>query len=151
VQIRLEIAQGGTSLAERTSTVDRSNALQEALWQQAKAMASIDKGPVPTGLFIQSLNEMIDDQGKRLSVLRNRIPNSVFVTLFGIVAVAGAFASYGSARDVERTRLPVYVMVLLISAVIFLIMDLDRPSAGFITNSQQPMIDLAASMASFSD
>jgi hypothetical protein len=30
-------------------------------------------------------------------------------------------------------------------------MDLDRPSAGFITNNQQPMIDLAASIASFSD
>jgi len=47
--------------------------------------------------------------------------------------------------------LPVYVMVLLVSAVIFLIMDLDRPNAGFITNSQQPMIDLAASIESFSD
>jgi hypothetical protein len=151
VQIRLEIVKGGTSLAERTPAIVRSNALQEALWQQAKAMASIDKGPVPTGLFIQSLNEMIDDQGKRLSALRNRIPDSVLVALFGIVAVAGAFASYGSARDVERTRSPVYVIVLLVSAVIFLIMDLDRPSTGFITNNQQPMIDLAASIESFSD
>ena len=151
VQIRLEIVKGGASLAERTPAITRSNAIQEALWQQAKAMASIDRGPVPTGLFIQSLNEMIDDQGKRLSVLRNRIPNSVLFTLFGIVAVAGAFANYGSARDVERTRSPVYIMVLLVSAVIFLIMDLDRPSAGFITNSQQPMIDLAASIESFSD
>jgi hypothetical protein len=94
---------------------------------------------------------MIDDQGKRLSALRNRIPDSVLVALFGIVAVAGAFASYGSARDVERTRSPVYVIVLLVSAVIFLIMDLDRPSTGFITNNQQPMIDLAASIESFSD
>ena len=150
VQIRLEIVKSGTSLADHTPAVVRSNALQEALWQQAKAMTAIDREPVPTGLFIQSLNEMIDDQGKRLSALRNRIPNSVLITLFGIVAVAGAFASYGNARDVERTRLPIYVMVLLVSAVIFLIMDLDRPSAGFITNSQQPMIDLAASIASFS-
>jgi hypothetical protein len=151
VQIRIEIVKGGASLAERTPAIVRSNALQEALWQQAKAMASIDKGPVPTGLFIQSLNEMIDDQGKRLSALRNRIPDSVLFALFGIVAVAGAFASYGSARDAERTRSPVYVMVLLVSAVIFLIMDLDRPSTGFITNNQQPMIDLATSIESFSD
>jgi Na+/glutamate symporter len=150
MQIRLEIVKSGTSLADHTPAVVRSNALQEALWQQAKAMTAIDREPVPTGLFIQSLNEMIDDQGKRLSALRNRIPNSVLITLFGIVAVAGAFASYGNARDVERTRLPICVMVLLVSAVIFLIMDLDRPSAGFITNSQQPMIDLAASIASFS-
>jgi uncharacterized membrane protein len=149
VKIRLEIVQAGTSLAELTSAINRSSALQEALWQQAKVMASIDKGVVPTGLFIQSLNEMIDDQGKRLSALRNRIPNSVFITLFGIAAVASAFAGYASARDAERTRLPVYLMGLLVSAVIFLIVDLDRPSAGFITNSQQPMIDLADTIASF--
>ena len=129
VHIRLEIVKDGTSLTERGPAILGSNAPQEELWQQAKAVASIDKGPVPTGLFIQSLNEMIDDQGKRLSALRNRIPSSVLVTLFGIVAVAGAFASYASARDAERTRLPVYVMVILVSAVIFLIMDLDRPSA----------------------
>ena len=151
VQIRLEIVRSATSLAERTPAVNRSNALQEALWQQAKAMAAIDKGPVPTGLFIQSLNEMIDDQGKRLSALRNRIPNNVLITLFGIAAAAGAFAGYASARDAERSRLPVYVIGLLVSAVVFLIIDLDRPSTGFITNSQQPMIDLAASIASFPD
>lgn len=151
VQIRLEIVRSATSLAERTPAVNRSNALQEALWQQAKAMAAIDKGPVPTGLFIQSLNEMIDDQGKRLSALRNRIPNNVLITLFGIAAAAGAFAGYASARDAERSRLPVYVIGLLVSAVVFLIIDLDRPSTGFITNSQQPMIDLAASIAAFPD
>jgi len=52
VQIRLDIARRGTTLAELTPAVDRSNALQEALWQQAKAMASKDKGAVPTRLFI---------------------------------------------------------------------------------------------------
>ncbi len=151
VQIRLDIVRRGTSLAELTPGIDRSNALQEALWQQAKAVASKDKAAVPTGLFIQSLNEMIDDQGKRLSALRNRIPNSVLFTLFAIAAVAGAFAGYASGLDVQRTRVPVYVMGLLVSAVIYLIIDLDRPSAGFITNNQQPMIDLAASIAGFRD
>src|SRR5580765_866947 len=73
-QIRLDIVRGGTSLIELTRAVERSNSLQEALWQQAKAMAAKDKGLIPTGMFIQSLNEMIDDQGKRLSALRNRIP-----------------------------------------------------------------------------
>ncbi len=151
VQIRIDIAQRSTSLAELTPAVDRSNALQEALWQQAKAMAFKDKGAVPTGLFILSLNEMIDDQGKRLSALRNRIPNSVLLTLFAIAVVACAFAGYANGLDVQRTRVPVYVMGLLVSAVIYLIIDLDRPSAGFITNNQQPMIDLAASITSFSD
>src|SRR3954453_4338877 len=151
VEIRVEIVRQDTSLAERITSVNRSNTLQEALWQQAKAIASKDSGLVPTGLFIASLNEMIDDQGKRLSALRNQIPNIVLVTLFAIAAVTGGFVGYASAVETQRTRLPVFIMGVLISMVIFLIVDLDRPSAGFITNNQQPMIDLAASIASFAD
>jgi Protein of unknown function (DUF4239) len=151
VQIRIDIVEQATSLAQSKTIIDRSNTLQESLWQQAMATASKDSRLIPTGLFIQSLNEMIDDQGKRLSALRNRVPNSVLLTLFAIAAVAGAFAGYASALDVQRTRLPVYVMGLLISVVVFLIVDLDRPSAGFIINNQQPMIDVAASIASFAD
>jgi hypothetical protein len=149
VQIRLDIVRTGTSLVERMAIVNRSNALQEALWQQAKAMAANDKGLIPTGLFIEALNVMIDDQGKRLAALRSRVPNIVLLALFAIAAVAGGFAGYASGLEVKRTRLPVYVMGLLISAVIYLILDLDRPSSGFITNNQQPMVDTAATIAAF--
>jgi hypothetical protein len=38
-------------------------------------------------------------------------------------------------------------MIFVICAVILLIQDLDRPSTGFITTSQQPMIDTAATIA----
>jgi uncharacterized membrane protein len=151
VQIRLDIVRSGTSLAEQMAVIDRSNALQEALWQQTKAMAAKDNGMVPTGLFIQTLNEMIDNQGKRLAALRGRVPNIVLLSLFAIAAVAGAFAGYASGLEAKRTRLPVYIMGLLVSAVIFLILDLDRPSSGFITNNQQPMIDTAATIATFRD
>jgi hypothetical protein len=149
VQIRLDVVQSNTSLIELKGAVDRSNAVQEALWKQAQTIADKDKWTVPTGIFIQSLNEMIDDQGKRLSALRNRIPNSVLLTLYSIAAVAGAFAGYASGRDVVRSRVPVYVMGILVSAVIYLIIDLDRPSAGFIKNNQQPMIDLANSIKAY--
>jgi len=106
VQIRLDIVRSGTSLIELTRAVDRSNAVHEALWQQAKAMAAKDKGFIPTGMFIQSLNEMIDDQGKRLSALRNRIPNPVLLTLFAIASIAGAFAGYASATDMQVRAFP---------------------------------------------
>jgi uncharacterized membrane protein YidH (DUF202 family) len=150
VQIRLDIIQSGRSLAELTAAIDRSNALQDALWQQAEALAKKDTGMVPTGLFIQALNEMIDDQGKRLAALRNRVPNVVQLALFGVAAIAGGFAGYASGLDTTRARSPVYIMAILVSAVILLILDLDRPSSGFITNNQQSMIDTAATIAAFS-
>ena len=114
-------------------------------------MAAKDSGFVPTGLFIQTLNEMIDNHGKRLAALRNRVPNIVLLSLFGLAAIAGGFTGYASGLDAGRSRLLVYIMGLLISVVILLILDLDRPSSGFIQVSQQPMIDTAASIAAFSD
>ncbi len=151
IQLRLDVIQSGQSLAELTATVHRSSEIQEALWLQARSLIVKDSGMVPTGLFIQALNEMIDDQAKRLAALRNRVPNVVLLGLFGIAAVVGGFAGYASGRDPKRTRLPVYMMGFLVATVILLILDLDRPSSGFITNNQQSMIDTAASMAAFSD
>jgi hypothetical protein len=151
VQIRLDIVKSELSLAEYPTVIDRSNALQELLWQQAKTVAAKDNAVVPTGLFIQTLNEMIDSQGRRLAALRNRIPNSVQLSLFAIAAVASAFAGYASGLETRRTRLPVYLLGLVVCAVLVLILDLDRPTAGFIKVSQQPMIDTAAGIAGFSD
>jgi hypothetical protein len=42
-------------------------------------------------------------------------------------------------------------MGLLVSTVIFLVLDLDRPITGFVQVSQQPIIDAAARIATFSD
>jgi hypothetical protein len=151
VTIRLDITKRPISRTELTAAIDKSNAIQEALWQQAKAMSTQHTRMVPTGLFIQTLNEMIDDQGKRLAALRNRVPNIVMLALFGISAVATAFAGYGSGLEARRVRLPIYLMALLLSVVLLLILDLDRPTTGFIEVSQQPMIDTAASIAASPD
>jgi hypothetical protein len=149
VQRRIDVVQSGRSLAEMTTVIDRSNAIQEALWQQTKALSAKDDRSLPIGLFIQSLNEMIDNQGKRLAALRNRIPSVVLLALFGIAAITCGFGGYASALEAKRTRLPIYIVGVLISSVIYLILDIDRPSAGLITNNQQPMIDAAESLASF--
>jgi hypothetical protein len=80
VQIRIDYIPTGKSLAELPLLIERSNKIQEALWQQAKALSAKDNNMVPTGLFIQTLNEMIDNQGKRLSALRNYIPDAVLLS-----------------------------------------------------------------------
>ncbi|MFL5099545.1 MAG: hypothetical protein ACJ8E5_02980 [Xanthobacteraceae bacterium] len=149
VQLRLDITRRVPSSTELNAATARSNGLQEALWQQAMAVAAKDSGLVPTGLFIQALNEMIDSQGKRLAAFHSRVPNIVLLALYGVATVASAFAGYAAGLGARPSRLPVYLMGLLICAVILLIEDLDRPGTGFITVSQQPMIDTAASIASY--
>jgi hypothetical protein len=106
---------------------------------------------VPTGLFIQSLNEMIDDQEKRIMALTRGVPNIVLIVLYGVATVAGAFAGYAAGMDKQPSRAPTYVAIAIFTAVILLIQDLDRPNTGFITVSQKPMRDVAASLTSYSE
>ena len=47
--------------------IAESEKLQESMWQQAVAAADKDRGSIMTGLFVQSLNEMIDVHAKRSS------------------------------------------------------------------------------------
>ncbi len=148
---QIRIIPAGKSFAELPALIDRSNHIQEALWQQVKALSVKDNNMVPTGIFILALNEMIDNHGKRLAALQNFIPPIVLLMLFVMAAVACGFAGYASGLDPLRARLPVYINAFLICSVIFVILDLDRPNVGFITISQQPMIDTLASLSSYSD
>jgi hypothetical protein len=149
VQIRVDLFRQASSAREVKAAIERSNAIQTSLWQNVQAVEAVDKGMVPTGLFIQTLNEMIDDHEKRVTAYNNRVPNIVLIGLYAIAFVAVAFTGFGAELNSRQSRLPVYVMGILVCGVLLLIQDLDRPGAGLIGTSQQPMIDAAASLAAF--
>jgi hypothetical protein len=150
-KIRVDYLPTGKSLAELPSIINRSGQIQEALWQQVKALSAKDNTMVPIGLFIQALNEMIDDQGKRLAALRNQIPGMVLLSLFAMAAISCGFAGYASRLDPIRTRMPIAIVAVLVGVLIFVILDLDRPNVGFITIGQESMIDTFASLSAFTD
>jgi hypothetical protein len=150
VQIRLDIAGREPTPNQMNAVIARSNEIQEALWSEVKSAMAKDNAMVPTGLFVQALNDMFDDQEKRLTALRNRVPNIVLLALYGVAVVAIGFTGYASGTAGRRWRLPVYIMSVLVASVILLIQDLDRPGAGFVSVSQQPVIDTAAALASYS-
>ena len=150
VQIRLEITKPDPTPAQMNAAIARSNEIQSALWAQVKLAVVKDNAMVPTGLYMQALNETFDNQEKRLTALRNRVPNIVLLALYGIAIVAFGFSGYASGTEERRWRVPVYIMSVLVAAVILLIQDIDRPGAGFISVSQQPMVDTAAALESYS-
>jgi hypothetical protein len=149
VQIRLELTSHVPTAAEMHAAIVRSNEIQEALWSDVKLVMAKDNAVAPTALYIQALNEMFDNQEKRLTALRNRVPNTVILVLYGISVVVVGFSGYSSGAAERRWRLPVYIMGLLIAAVVLLIQDLDRPDAGIISVSQQPMVDTANALATY--
>jgi hypothetical protein len=56
--------------------------------------------------------------------------------------LAAALLGYGFGLVGKRQIVPILMLALSISAVLTVIVDLDRPWQGYIRVSQRPMIDL---------
>jgi hypothetical protein len=142
VDLRLEAVQPGMSVPAR----ERSEELQSRLWAQAVVVA--EKQPTPiTGLFIQSLNEVIDLHAKRVTMgLRNRIPLTIWVALYSTAILAMAGVGYYSGLSSTTRSLATLALAIAFSGILCLIADLDRPQEGLLKVSQQAMVDLRKSL-----
>lgn len=150
VAVRIELASALEQPAPIEDGLARSNAIQESLWQEARAVAASNANVVPSGLFIEALNAVFDAQESRITAFRHRVPRIVFLALYGIAAVGVGFSGYASGTDKRRRwRRPIYVLNILAAAVILLIQDIDRPDSGSVRVSAQPIIDTAASLAAY--
>ncbi len=143
VDVRLEAVQPG----KLEQSLSRSEELHERLWSQAVAATEKDRSPI-TGLFIQSLNEVIDLHAKRVMAgLGSRIPAAIWIVLYFLAILSMGAMGYHEGLTSKRCSVAVVSMVLAFSAVLFLIADLDRPGQGWFQVDQQSMIDLRKSMS----
>ena len=146
VDTRLELQEAGHVPENLAGVNARTVRLQDQLWAEAVAAADRDTRSVMTGLFIQALNDMIDMHGKQLAALRNRIPFPIFVLLCLVAIAALAMTGYGCGVDRNRNFPLTLTMSLVIASVIWLIIDLHRPTQGLIAIDQQNVIELRESM-----
>jgi len=148
VDLRLKVAED----KQIQSGIEQSLALQDNLWSLVVSVTK-DEPDLLDALLIQSINELIDVHDKRVNAaLRNRIPGSIWTTLVAIIALS--MLALGSQTGLVRSRrlIQVIPMVLAFSALVTVVVDLDRPSAiGFIEVSQQAMVDLRESMGRGAD
>jgi hypothetical protein len=145
VEVRLEAARSG----EVDAAIEQSEALQARLWESAAALAQRSPGSIAVGLYLQTLNETIDLHAKRISEgLRVRIPPVVWIVLIGVTVLAMTQLGFQAGLAGGRRPLSMPAFALCFALVMYLIEDLDRPQAGWIRVSQQPMLDLHRSMGS---
>ena len=134
-----------------SQSISRSEELQSQLWSQAATVGEKNPGSIVVGLFIGSLNEVIDLHAKRLALgMRNRIPSPIWAALYFMAVLGTAAMGYHAGLAGSGRSLAIVALVLAFSAVMTLIADLDRPQAGLLRVSQQTMIDLQRTLLSSS-
>jgi len=142
VDIRVSVSQTG----KLEQVVARSEELHGALWAEAASAGEKGAQPVLVGLYVQALNDVIDVHAKRLSAIRSRIPTTIWFVLYAVTILSMTALGYYSGLNDTHSTPAIVVLVLIFSAVMWLIADLDRPREGMLTVSQQPMIDLQSQL-----
>jgi hypothetical protein len=145
VAARLEAVQSG----KIADGISQSESIQQQLWSHAEAVGKTNPNSIVVGLFVQSLNEVIDLHAKRLQAgVRSRIPGAIWLGLFAVAALSLAAMGYQAGLARTRRSLAVFAVAITFSVVIELIADLDRPQQGVLRVSQQALLDLQRSMNS---
>lgn len=127
--------------------ITRSEELHSRLWEHATTAGSENPSSIVVGLFITSLNEVIDLHTKRLMLgAGNRIPGVIWVSLYFVAIVATAAMGYHTGLSGSNRSLAILALVLAFCAVMTLIADLDRPQEGLLRVSQQALINLRDSL-----
>jgi hypothetical protein len=153
----LDLLRRYTSLALRVSeevpnsagmrrTTAAEDVLQRRLWRlggQALAAAPVASAP---RLYVDSLNATIDQQAARLSSLNNRVPGAVLaLEVLGAAVALGLLAVHISILG--RGLVPMLSAAVLMTLLLLVTFDLDRPTRGVIKVPSTPLQDVRASMA----
>jgi len=142
VDVRLEAAQAGRI----NEAISKSEDLQNRLWSQAVTVTETDRSPIAS-LYVQSLNEVIDLHAKRIMVAaQSRVPGAIWIALYLLAILAMSAMGYHQGLTSNKRSIALLGLIIAFSAVLILVVDLDRPGEGLLRVSQKSMIDLRRSM-----
>lgn len=119
---------------------------QRRLW--ALAGQSLDQAPDASAprLYVESLNETFDAQSTRVYALANRVPTAVLLLeVVGAATALGVLALHLATLGGRVTT--ALISALLVTLLLVVTFDLDRPTRGLIRVPATPLTDVLSTMS----
>ncbi len=141
---RLVLANAAPASQTQRDALARDDALLTEIWAGTAAAFDSIKGLPFSAAYADSMNALIDLNESRRVARAARVPIEVFVVLvIYLVTTAGVM---GFVLKGARGRLAAGFLLMLLTLSLVLIIDVNRPVLGGITESQLPMEDLKRSL-----
>ncbi|MFI5025649.1 MAG: hypothetical protein ACHQCI_02710 [Solirubrobacterales bacterium] len=131
--------------AEADAAVAEGEELERGLWRTAGE--ALDRAPVDSAprLYVETLNEMIDQRATRIAGLSNRVPDAVLLLeVLGAAVALGLLATY--LAILGRGVAPALIASVLVSFLLLVTFDLDRPHRGLIKVPDTALVSERESM-----
>lgn len=140
------IALAKVAPGSRDELLHSNDQLLTELWAATAAAFDEIKGlPFSVG-YLDSMNALIDLDTSRKTARMARVPPEVFVLLLFFILLASAVL--GNVLKGRRKLAISSILLLFLLLALMMIFDIDRPTAGFVNESQQPMEALQAGLKS---
>jgi hypothetical protein len=141
--LRLSDHVPGSAAAQ--AAVDEEAHQQRQLW--ALAGQALDRAPTASAprLYVETLNDMIDQETVRVAALGNRVPTAVLVLeVVGAAVALALLAAYLAIAG--RGEIAVVLASMLVAFLLLVTVDLDRPTRGMIRVPDTVLTNQLASM-----
>ncbi len=141
--VRLVAAAGG----DVDAALRHANEAHRRLWSAAVTSAAAEPRSVPRGLFVTALNELIDLHAERaMAALRSRIPPTIWLVLLSVALMSFLAVGYQEGLAGANRSPALLLVATTFAAVLWLLVDLDRPGEGALRVSQHPMREVREMM-----
>jgi hypothetical protein len=139
---RVDFARVGNDLEKLRAARARSGRVHGVVWSVIERAAQPGSNPAIVSALITAANGMIDLEELRMSSLENYIPAPVMLLLIGVAAIALALLGWSFGAAERRGTGSMLLLVVLVTAVLGVIMDINRPHRGMIRVGDESILRL---------
>lgn len=99
-------------------------------------------GPV----LLAPLSEVLDARASRIAATNRHLPTLIVIAMLACATLSVGSIGYGMAGGRQSLLPPAIALILLMTCVLWVVLDLDYPRYGFIRISDAPLRDVLQSM-----
>jgi hypothetical protein len=142
LDVRLKYIGAKFDRAQIAAAATASQQLQRQIWQVISEQSRINPEPRNVSTMVPAVSEMIDASATMEAAYSNTVPAIVLILLFAAIIFTGLLVGHSFGRAGRRHVLTAAVFALLVSLVVSVILDLDRPRRGVIRENFGPLENL---------
>ena len=137
INARIDNYEAGFNQQLQINTRAKADSIAKLIWNLTMQLSKQPINYIPTMQMVPALNAMVDIVTSRESSLKSRVPDSILWLMFLMILSCSFLIGFSIPINKKANIVSTIVFVLLSILVVFVILDLDRPSRGLINLSDQ--------------
>jgi hypothetical protein len=141
LNVRINFYKEGNSESDMNNIHRTGRHIQVKIWHKTAVIGK--KHPnLNTNITILALNEMIAISGNISSSFKNHVPRFIIILLIFVSTCTIFTLGYCHGFSLEKNIFFVFILNAVICSILLLIIDMDRPTSGFLKADVHSLTEL---------